>query len=84
LGQLLFQSSFILLVFVGVFCTRKIQSGQDCTFLFQDGLANYKEHYSSSWFRPLLADNSPMSSGVILKMNNGYNGVSRVLEKLAK
>jgi hypothetical protein len=50
-------------------------------FQFQDGLANYKAHYDLSWFMPLLGGNSPMSSGVILKMNKGYNGVSRELEK---
>jgi hypothetical protein len=33
---------------------------------------------------PLLGGNSPMSSGLILKINRGYNGVSRVLEKFAK
>jgi hypothetical protein len=32
-------------------------------------------------FRPLLEGNSPISSGLILKMNRGYNGVSRELEK---
>jgi hypothetical protein len=42
---------------------------------------NYKAHYDLSWFRPLLRDNSPMSSGLILKMNRGYNGVSRVFKK---
>jgi hypothetical protein len=34
----------------------------------------YKSHYSLSWFMPFLGDNSPMSSGLILKMNSGYNG----------
>jgi hypothetical protein len=53
-------------------------------FLFRGGLANYKAHCSLSWFRPLLEGNSPMSSGLILKMNGGYNGMSRVLEKFAK
>jgi hypothetical protein len=43
---------------------------------------NYKAHYNISWFRPLLGDDSPKSSGLILKMNNGYNGVSRELEKV--
>jgi hypothetical protein len=57
------------------------QGGQACVFQFQDGLANYKAHYDLSWFMPLLGGNSPMSSGVILKMNKGYNGVSRELEK---
>jgi hypothetical protein len=45
---------------------------------------NYKAHYDLSWFRPLHGGNSPMSSGLILKMNNGYNGVSRELEKFTK
>jgi hypothetical protein len=51
----------------------------------QGGIVNYKAHYSLSWFRPLLEGNSPTSSSLILKMNNnGYNGVSRELEKFAK
>jgi hypothetical protein len=33
---------------------------------------------------PLLEDNSPMSNDLILKMNSGYNRVSRELEKSAK
>jgi hypothetical protein len=45
---------------------------------------NYKAHCSLSWFRPLLRGNSPMSSGLILKMNNSYNGGSRELDKFAK
>jgi hypothetical protein len=45
---------------------------------------NYKAHYSLSWFMPLLGGNSPMSSNLILKMNSGYNGMSRKLEKFAK
>jgi hypothetical protein len=69
---------------VGVFCTDKIQDDQDCAFLFRGGLANYKAYYGLSWFRPLLRGNSPMSSGLILKMNIGYNGVSRELEKFVK
>jgi hypothetical protein len=43
-------------------------------FLFREGLANFKARYSLSWFRPLLEGNSPTSSGLILKMNSGYNG----------
>jgi hypothetical protein len=35
---------------------------------------NYKARYSLAWFRPLLGGNSPTSSGLILTMNNGYNG----------
>jgi hypothetical protein len=70
---------------VGVFCTGKIQGGRDCKFQFRDGFANYKAHYDMSWFRPLLAGNSPTSSatssGLILKMNKGHNGVSRELRK---
>jgi hypothetical protein len=42
---------------------------------------NYKANYGLSWFRPLLGGNSPTSSKLRLKMNNGYNGVSRELEK---
>jgi hypothetical protein len=45
---------------------------------------NYKAHYGLSWFRPLLEGNSPTTSGLILKMNNGYNGVSRELVKFTK
>jgi hypothetical protein len=37
-------------------------------------MKTYKAHYSLSWFRPLLYGNSPTSSGLILKMNNGHNG----------
>jgi hypothetical protein len=69
---------------VGVFCTGKIQGGQDHAFLFHGGLVSYRAHYVLSWFRNLLGGNSPMSSGLILKMNIGYNGVSRALEKFAK
>jgi hypothetical protein len=50
-------------------------------FQFQDGLANYKAHYDLSWFRTLLKGNSPTSSRLILKMNRGYNGVSKDLKK---
>jgi hypothetical protein len=45
---------------------------------------NYKAYYGLSWFRPLLGGNSPMSNGLILKMNNGYRRVSRELEKFMK
>jgi hypothetical protein len=45
---------------------------------------NYKAHYSLSWFRPLLDGNSPTSTGLILKMNSGYNRVSRELKKFTK
>jgi hypothetical protein len=57
------------------------QGGQDCAFEFRDGLANYKTHYDLSWCMPLLGGNSPMSNCLILKMNKGYNGLSRELEK---
>jgi hypothetical protein len=50
-------------------------------FQFQDGLANYKGYYDLSWFRPLIRGNSHMSSSLILKMNKGYNGVSKELKK---
>jgi hypothetical protein len=53
-------------------------------FLFRGGLANYKAHYSLSRFKPLVGGNSPTSSGLILKMNSGYNGVSRELKKFTK
>jgi hypothetical protein len=62
-------------------CTYKIQAGQDCVFQFWDGLAHYKAHYDLSWFRLLLRGNSPTSSDLILKMNRGYNRVSRELKK---
>jgi hypothetical protein len=42
---------------------------------------NYKAHNDLSCFRPLLEGNSYMSSGLILKMNMYYKGVSRELEK---
>jgi hypothetical protein len=45
---------FSVVCFVGVFCTSKIQGGQDHVFLFRGGLANYKAHYDLYWFRPLL------------------------------
>jgi hypothetical protein len=45
---------------------------------------NYKAYYGLSWFRPLHRGNSPTSSSLILKMNIGYNGLSRELEKFAK
>jgi hypothetical protein len=35
-------------------------------------------------YRVVLVGNSPTSSGFILKMNNGYNGVSIELEKFTK
>jgi hypothetical protein len=53
--------------------------GQDHALQFQGGHANYRAHYDLSWFRPLLGGNSPTSSGLILKMNRVYNGVSREL-----
>jgi hypothetical protein len=49
-------------------------------FQFHDGLVNYKAHNDLSWFRPLLGDNSPMPSGLIVKMNRCYKGVSTELE----
>jgi hypothetical protein len=63
------------------FCIGKIQGGQDCMFLFRDGLVNYKTHYDLPSFRPLLGGNSTTSNGLILTMNSGYNGASRELEK---
>jgi hypothetical protein len=35
---------------------------------------NYKTHNDLYWFSPLLEGNSPMSSGLILKMNRCYKG----------
>jgi hypothetical protein len=66
------------------FCIGKIQGSQDRAFLFRGGLTNNKAHYGLSWFRPLLGGNSPTSNGLISKMNNGYNGVSREFEKFIK
>jgi hypothetical protein len=57
------------------------QGGQDCAFQFRVGFANYKAHNDLFWFRPLLGGNSPTSSGLILKMNRCYKGVSRELKK---
>jgi hypothetical protein len=45
---------------------------------------NNKAHYSLSWFRPLLGGKSLTPSGLILKMNSGYNGVRGELKKFAK
>jgi hypothetical protein len=45
---------------------------------------NYKVHYGLSWFKPLLGGNSLTSSSLILKMNSGYNGVSKELKKFTK
>jgi hypothetical protein len=42
---------------------------------------NYNVHSDLYLFRPLLGDNSPMSSGLILKMNRCYKGVTRELKK---
>jgi hypothetical protein len=69
---------------VGIFCTGKIQGGQDRMFQFCGGLVDYNAHYSLSWFGTLLGGNSATSNDLILKMNNGYNGVSRELKKFAK
>jgi hypothetical protein len=41
---------------------------------------NYKAHNDLSWFRPLLGGNSLTSSGLILRMNKCYKGVSRARE----
>jgi hypothetical protein len=45
---------------------------------------NYIAHYSLCWFKPLLVGNSPTSSILILKMNSGYNRVSREFKKFTK
>jgi hypothetical protein len=42
---------------------------------------NYKSHNDLSWFRPLLRGNNPTSSGMMLKVNRCYKGVSIELEK---
>jgi hypothetical protein len=63
------------------FLHRQEQGGQDRVFQFQGGLVNYKAHGDLSWFKPLLGGNSPTSSGLILKMNMYYKGVSRDLKK---
>jgi hypothetical protein len=44
---------------------------------------NYEAYYDLSWFRPLLGGNNTTSSGLILKINMSYKGVSRELEKFA-
>jgi hypothetical protein len=75
---------YVWMTLVGVFYTDKIQGGQDNTFLFQGGLANYKAHYGLFWFKPLLGGNSPTSTGLILKMNSGCNDLSRELKKFTK
>jgi hypothetical protein len=51
--------------FVGVFCTGKIQGGQDRAFQFRGALANYKARGDLSWFSPLFRGNSPTSRGLI-------------------
>jgi hypothetical protein len=43
---------------------------------------SYRGHGDLSLFRPLIEGNSLMSSGLILKMNRCYNGMSRELKKL--
>jgi hypothetical protein len=48
------------------FLHRQEQGGQDHSFQFRGGLANYEAQYDLSLFRPLLGGNSPMSSGLIL------------------
>jgi hypothetical protein len=42
---------------------------------------NYQAHYDLSWSKSLLGGNSLTSNDLILKMNRGYNGMSRELEK---
>jgi hypothetical protein len=58
----------------------KLWGGQDRAFQFRGGLVNYEAHHDLSWFRPLLRGNSPTSSGLILKMNMCYKGVSGEIE----
>jgi hypothetical protein len=45
---------------------------------------NYKLHYDLSWFKSYLGGKSYTSSGLILKINICYNGVSRELENFMK
>jgi hypothetical protein len=59
---------------VSVFCTDKVQGGQDRAFQFWGGLANNEAHNDLPWFWPLLGGNSPTSSGLILKINMCYKG----------
>jgi hypothetical protein len=59
---------------VGVFHTSKLWGGKDHTLQFQGGLVIYKSLYDLSWFGPLLGDNSPTYSDLILKMNICYKG----------
>jgi hypothetical protein len=82
--MILQQKLLVKTLCVGIFFTGKIQGGQDHAFILCGGLANYKAHYGLSWFRSLLGGNSPMSNGLVLKMNSGYNGVSRELKKFTK
>jgi hypothetical protein len=44
---------------------------------------NYKAHNDLSWFRPLHGGHGATSSGLILKINMCYKGLSRELEKFA-
>jgi hypothetical protein len=44
---------------------------------------NYKTHYDLSWFMLILRVNRHISSGLLLKMNSYYKGVSREFEKFA-
>jgi hypothetical protein len=53
-------------------------------FYFKVVLRTIKHTIIYSDSGPLFRDNSHTSSGLILKMNNGYNGVSRELEKFMK
>jgi hypothetical protein len=64
------------------FLYRQEQGGQDHAFQFRGGHGNYKTHYDLSWFRPILRGNNPTSNGLLLKMNRGYNGVSREMEEV--
>jgi hypothetical protein len=67
---------------VGVFCTGKNRVVKIMHSSFKIVLQmNYKAHNDLFWFRPLLGDNNPTSSSLILKMNRCYKRVSRELEK---
>jgi hypothetical protein len=79
-GKALYKSPFLAHQ-LSVFFDQQEQGGQDHVFKFRDGLENYKAHYDLSWFSPLLRGNCPTSNGLMLKMNRGYNGVSRGLKK---
>jgi hypothetical protein len=50
-GKAHYKSPLLSMPIVSVFCTGKLQGGQDLAFPFRGGLANYEAHYDLSWFR---------------------------------